>query len=162
MPLTDTAICKAKPTGKPQKLRDGNGPYILLRPDVDKIILPLESDIFTSIGNLPVGAITAPELLKHLARIEQRGAIETAHRALETRGAVFRYAVRPRRADGDSTGALKGALTPWRPMPFAAATIPAAATALLRKIDSSTSRPIVRSALRLAPLLSALPANLSA
>ena len=33
MPLTDTAIRKAKPDAKPQKLRDGGGLYLLLRPD---------------------------------------------------------------------------------------------------------------------------------
>lgn len=31
--LSDTAIRKAKPTDKPQKLRDGGGLYLLLRPD---------------------------------------------------------------------------------------------------------------------------------
>ena len=33
MSLTDTAIRKAKPAAKPQKLRDGGGLYLLLRPD---------------------------------------------------------------------------------------------------------------------------------
>ena len=33
MPLTDTAIRKAKPAAKPLKLRDGGGLYLLLRPD---------------------------------------------------------------------------------------------------------------------------------
>jgi len=33
MSLSDTAIRKAKPTDKPQKLRDGGGLYLLLRPD---------------------------------------------------------------------------------------------------------------------------------
>lgn len=33
MALTDTAIRKTKPTDKPQKLRDGGGLYLLLRPD---------------------------------------------------------------------------------------------------------------------------------
>jgi hypothetical protein len=31
--LTDTAICKAKPTSTPQKLSDGGGMYLLLKPD---------------------------------------------------------------------------------------------------------------------------------
>ena len=33
MPLTDTAIRKAKPSDKPVKLTDGQGLYLLLRPD---------------------------------------------------------------------------------------------------------------------------------
>lgn len=125
-----------------------------------KVIRRLEADIFPWLGSRPIAGITAPELLKHLERIEQRGAIETAHRALQTCGAVFRYAVRTGRAEGDPSGALKGALTPWRPMPFAAATTQAEAATVLRKIDTSKSRPVVRSALRLAPLMFARPGEL--
>ncbi|EDZ9125908.1 DUF4102 domain-containing protein, partial [Salmonella enterica subsp. enterica serovar Typhimurium] len=33
MPLTDTAIRKTKPSASVQKLRDGGGLYLLLRPD---------------------------------------------------------------------------------------------------------------------------------
>ncbi len=33
MPLTDTAIRKAKPAAKPLKMSDGGGLYLLLRPD---------------------------------------------------------------------------------------------------------------------------------
>ena len=33
MPLTDTAIRKAKPSDKSVKLTDGQGLYLLLRPD---------------------------------------------------------------------------------------------------------------------------------
>ena len=125
-----------------------------------KVIRRLESDIFPWLGSRPVAAISAAELLKHLERIEERGAVETAHRALQTCGAVFRYAIRTGRAENDPSGALKGALTPWRPMPFAAATTPAAAAELLRKIDTSTSRIVTRSALRLAPLLFARPGEI--
>lgn len=127
----------------------------------EKVIRRLERDIFPWMGKRPVSEITATELLKHLERIEQRGAIETAHRALQTCGQVFRYAVRTGRAGGDPTGALKGALTPWRPMPFAAATTPDEATVVIRKIGNSTSRPVVRSALRLAPLIFTRPGELA-
>lgn len=127
----------------------------------DKIIRRLERDIFPWMGKRPISEITVKELLKHLERIEQRGAIETAHRALQTCGQIFRYAARTGRVVGDPTGALKGALTPWRPMPFAAATTSEEAAAVLRKVESCTSRPAVRSALRLAPLLFTRPGELS-
>lgn len=125
-----------------------------------KVIRRLEADIFPWLGARPVAAISAAELLKHLERIEERGAVETAHRALQTCGAVFRYAIRTGRAENDPSGALKGALTPWRPMPFAAATTPQEAATLLRKIDTSTSRIVTRSALLLAPLLFARPGEI--
>lgn len=127
----------------------------------DKIIRRLERDIFPWMGKRPISEITVKELLKHLERIEQRGAIETAHRALQTCSQIFRYAARTGRTESDPTGALKGALTPWRSMPFAAATTPEEAAVVLRKVDSCTSRLPVRSALRLAPLLFTRPGELS-
>lgn len=126
----------------------------------DKVIRRLERDLFPWMGARPIAEIEAPELLRHLERIEQRGAVETAHRALQTCGQVFRYAIRTGRAERDPAAALKGALTPWRPMPFAAATTPTEAAALLRKIDTSTSRIVTRSALLLAPLLFARPGEI--
>jgi hypothetical protein len=43
-------------------------------------------------------------------RIEKRGALETAHRALGNCGQVFRYAIATGRAKRDPTGDLRGAL----------------------------------------------------
>lgn len=126
----------------------------------DKVIRRLERDLFPWMGARPIAEIEAPELLQHLERIEQRGAVETAHRALQTCGQVFRYAIRTGRAERDPAAALKGALTPWRPMPFAAATTPGDAATVLRKIDTSTSRIVTRSALLLAPLLFARPGEI--
>ena len=66
----------------------------------DKIIRRLERDVFPWLGARPVGKVTAPDLLACLRRIEARGAIETAHRALaELRAGVpLRHRHRPRRA----------------------------------------------------------------
>ncbi|HXF54771.1 MAG TPA: integrase arm-type DNA-binding domain-containing protein, partial [Hyphomicrobiaceae bacterium] len=58
-----------------------------------KIIARLERDIFPWIGARPIAEITAPQLLAVLRRIESRGALETAHRAHQNCGQVFRYAV---------------------------------------------------------------------
>ena len=49
----------------------------------DKIIRRLELNVFPYIGARPVKAITAPELLAVLRRVEARGANETAHRAMQ-------------------------------------------------------------------------------
>lgn len=127
----------------------------------DKIIRRLERDIFPWMGERPIATITAPELLKHLERIERRGAVETAHRALQTCGQVFRYAIRQELAERDPSGDLKGALIPWRPVNFASATKPVEITPVLRKIHDYTGGPVVRTALLLAPLLFARPGELA-
>jgi integrase len=76
----------------------------------DRISRRLERDIFPWIGGRPVADITAPQLLEVIRRIEQRGALETAHRALSSCGQVFRYAVATGRAERDPSGDLRGAL----------------------------------------------------
>jgi hypothetical protein len=54
----------------------------------DKIIRSLENDIFPWLGSL--GQITPPELLACLRRIESRSALDTAHRAHQNCGQIFR------------------------------------------------------------------------
>lgn len=59
----------------------------------NKIFRRLEVDVFPWLGKLPVNSITPPMVLEVLRRAENRGALETAHRVLETCGQVFRFAV---------------------------------------------------------------------
>ena len=49
-----------------------------------------------------------PELLTCLRRIEGRGALDTAHRAHQNCGQVFRYAVQTGRAVRDPSTDLRG------------------------------------------------------
>ena len=62
------------------------------------------------IGSRCITEITASEILAVLRRIEARGRHETATRLREIIGGVFRFAVATGRAQGDPTGALRGAL----------------------------------------------------
>ena len=75
-----------------------------------RTLIRLEQDVFPWLGGLPVGEIKAPQLLQAMRRIEARGAIETAHRALQACGQVFRYAIATGRAERDPTPDLRGAL----------------------------------------------------
>jgi integrase len=70
----------------------------------DRIIRRFERDIFPWIGGRPIAEVTARELLVVVRRIENRGALETAHRALGNCGQVFRYAVATGRAMRDPCG----------------------------------------------------------
>ena len=126
----------------------------------DKIIRRLERDIFPWIGHRPVREILAPELLTVLRRIEGRGAIETAHRAMQNCGQVFRYAVATGRADRDSAADLRGALPPVRQEHHASITDPKAIGALLRAIDGYVGSFVTQCALRLAPLVFVRPGEL--
>jgi integrase len=112
------------------------------------------------IGNRPISEIDAPEMLKLLHRIEERGAHETAHRTKQRCGQIFRYAIATGRARHDPTADLRGALTPVKVQHRAAITDPAKVSELLRAIDGYTGSFVVRSALRLAPLLFVRPGEL--
>jgi hypothetical protein len=68
----------------------------------DRIIRRFERDIFPWIGGRPIAEVTAPELLAVVRRIENRGALETAHRALGNCGQVFHYAVATGRGNARS------------------------------------------------------------
>lgn len=126
----------------------------------DKIIRRLERDLFPWLGSRPIADITAPELLAALRRIESRGAVETAHRAMQNAGQVFRYAVATGRAQRDPSGDLRGALTPWKPQHYPAITEPKEIGPLLRVMDGFTGTLPVKCALQLAPLLFLRPGEL--
>lgn len=125
-----------------------------------KIMRRFERDLFPWIGARLVGSVTAPELLAVVRRIEARGSLETAHRALQTAGQVFRYAVATGRAERDPTGDLRGALPPAREGHFAAVTDPAKVGELLRVLEGYRGTFTVCCALRLAPLVFVRPGEL--
>ena len=126
-----------------------------------KILRRLERDVFPWIGGRPIAELTAPDVLAVLRRIEARGVPETAHRAQQNCGQVFRYAVATGRAERDPTADLKGALPPApQKNHFAAMTDPQAVGELLRALDGFKGSFQVQCALRLAPLLFVRPGEL--
>jgi integrase len=112
------------------------------------------------IGNRPIAEIEAPELLKLLRRIEDRGAHETAHRTKQRAGQVFRYAIATSRAKHDPTADLRGALAPVVSTSRAAITDPVKVGDLLRAIDTYQGSLVTKCALRLAPLVFVRPGEL--
>jgi integrase len=125
-----------------------------------KIIRRLEVDIFPWLGARPVGEIAAPDLLAAIRRIESRGALETAHRALANCGQVFRYAVATGRAQRDTAADLRGSLPPVKEKHHASITDPKAIGELLRDIEGYQGAFITRCALRLSPLVFLRPGEL--
>lgn len=125
-----------------------------------RIIRRLERDIFPWLGDKPIAEITPPQLLSVINRIEARGAVETAHRAMNNCSQAFRYGVATGRVDRDPTQDLRGALSPFQSKHFAAETDPKRFAELLRSINGYEGTLVVRCALRLAPLVFVRPGEL--
>ncbi|MBI1732039.1 MAG: integrase arm-type DNA-binding domain-containing protein [Gammaproteobacteria bacterium] len=125
-----------------------------------RILRRFERDIFPWIGGRPIAEVTAPELLGVLRRFEDRGVLETAHRALGACGQVFRYAIATGRADRNPANDLHGALAPVKGEHFAAVTDPNQVGSLLRALDAYQGSLTVQCALRLAPLVFVRPGEL--
>lgn len=244
MPLTDTAIRKAKPADKPQRMFDGGGLYLevspaggklwrlkyrvngkekrlalgtypdtgladardkrdaarkLLAAGVDpseqrkaekaagteraansfevvtrewlakqtwvesyrvKVEAWMDNDVYPYIGDRPVAELTAPEFLRVARRIEERGAVESAHRVMQTCGQAMRYAIATGRADRNPVADLKGALASPPERHHAAITDPAELGGLLRAIEGYSGEPTTRAALKLSALLFVRPGEL--
>jgi integrase len=126
----------------------------------DKVIRRFELYLFPWIGSNPIAGITAPQMLQVVKRIESSNKLETAHRALQTAGQVFRYAVQTGRAIRDVTADLKGALPPTSIKHMAAFTEPKQVSELLRAIDSFGGTLTVQCALKLSPLVFVRPSEL--
>jgi len=126
----------------------------------ERIIRRLEKDIFPWLGRRPIIEMTAEELLNTLRRIESRGAIETAHRAHQNCGQVFRYAIATGRAEQDVTLGLRGALPPAKKRHHASIIKPQAIGELLRAISDYQGYFVTKCALRLAPLVFVRPGEL--
>ncbi len=122
----------------------------------------LEKDLFPFLGARHIGEIEAIELLATVRRVEERGALDVAHRVLTTAGQVWRYAVATGRAKRDVSADIRGALKPHHGKHFAAITDPVKLGALIRVIRGYQGGLIVRAALQLAPMLFQRPGELRA
>jgi len=128
----------------------------------DRMLRQLERDLFPWIGSRRMAEIHAMELLAALQKVEERGALETADRALMLARQVWDYwlptaDVKQR----NITEGLKARLTPYRGKSFAAIVDPVRFGELLRAIKQYKGGPIVRTALQIAPVLYQRPGNLA-
>ena len=126
----------------------------------DRILRRFANDLFPWLGKRRVADIRAPELLSVLRRIESRGAAETAHRAVQNCGPVFRYAIATGRAERDPTGDIRGVRPPRKERHHASIIDPKRIGELLRAIDAYAGFFVTKCALRLAPLVFVRPGEL--
>lgn len=126
--------------------REASGSLLRERNRFDNYLAP-------TIGDLPIGDVSAVLLLDALRKPERAGKLETARRLRAMAGRIFRFAISTGRATRDPSADLIGALTTPKPANFAATTDPADLPDLLRKLWSYQGTPVVCAALKLTPYL---------
>lgn len=122
------------------------------------VIVSLQRDIFEDLGSLPVTAIDSTLVLATLQKVEDRGAIETAHRLRQRISAIYSYAIAKGRATSDPAASLVKVLKtkpPKRRWP-AVITIKEARE-VLSLTDTADATPIVKLAARFLALSAQRP-----
>ncbi|MFI3136553.1 MAG: tyrosine-type recombinase/integrase [Methylococcaceae bacterium] len=125
-----------------------------------KVMARFVNDIFPWIGKRPITEIEAPEILKLLRRIEQRGANQIAHDSKTVISQVFRYAIATGRASRNPVPDLQGALTPVVVTNRAAITDPKEIAALWRAVDGYTGTLATKCAFKLSFLVMLRPGEI--
>jgi len=121
----------------------------------------LERDLFPWLGGRRMDEIESMELLAVLQKIEERGANETADRALMLARQVYAYWLPTAdKRQRNITEGLQKRLTPYRGTHFPAIVEPQRFGELLRGMHAYKGGPVVRTALLLAPILYQRPINL--
>jgi len=116
----------------------------------------LELDVYPVIGNRPINDITAYEIVDTIKGIAARGALDIAKRSHQTIGQVFRYAI----AHGKDSNTKRNPASEIKPSDIieTRAQVNYARVGieelpkLLRAIDTSTSTPLTRLAVKLIAL----------
>ncbi len=140
-----------------KRSKDGERPWAkVTRSKADWLL----TELGPTLGQLPVTEIEPPDILAAVRKIEARGNLESAKRALQLAGAVLRYAVATARLTSDPTRDLKGALRSPKVTHFAAILDPVEFGELLRALDGYTGNWSTLMALRLAPHVFQRPGEL--
>lgn len=113
------------------KKRDGNKAWAPKTAEKNEWLIGLLAPL---LGPLPIADIEPVEVLHAVRKIEARGNLESARRALQLASGVFRYAVATTRLRSDPTRDLKGALRSPEVTHRAAILDPAKLGELLRAI----------------------------
>jgi integrase len=127
--------------------------YVRERRNITKDLIPF-------LGKRAIGSIKPIELLAVIQKVEARGALDVAHRVLITAHGVWCHAVATGRAERDITPDIKKALKPHIKENLPAIIDPVQLGGLLRASAAYSGGPVVRAALKLAPILFQRPGNL--
>ncbi len=119
----------------------------------DYVIRRFEVDVFPLIGSRPVSEIQAPELVKMMKAIQNRGALDIAKRCFQMTGQVFRYAIAHGIAQRNPASDIKpGDILPSRRQTNYARVDVKELPGLLRAIEAYQGTPATRMAIKLLAL----------
>lgn len=120
----------------------------------------LEKNILPWLKDHHIESITTAEFLKHLRRVEGRGAVDMAHRLAQDLNRIMMFAISSGLATNNTAFGLVGALASHKAKNFPAITEPTEVGALLRSIDAFECSFVVKSALRILPYVFTRPGEL--
>lgn len=108
-----------------------------------RILRNLERDIFPELGSKPITSLTPANLLEVLRKVEERGAIDTAHRERGYLSNIFQYGVATSRCENDPAAPIRGAMRTYKGAHFSSITDPKEVGRLLCAVDGYGSQPRV-------------------
>lgn len=109
----------------------------------------LRRDIYPFIGHKEIANITAPELLAVIRRIEARGHLENAHRALTNTGQVFKYGISSGLCERNPAADIVGAIPRPSVKHMSAITDPKQVGILMQAIAAYPGDTVTRCSLQL-------------
>jgi len=122
------------------------------------VLTSMERDLFPHIGAMPVQDIDVPLMLAVLRKVEQRGAIETAHRLRQRADKVFRYALSSGVKTDNPAASLGEALKPVPPKRRWPALVDVGEVRkLIADVDQAGASPVTRLASRFLALVAQRP-----
>ncbi|MAK99870.1 MAG: integrase [Citromicrobium sp.] len=137
--------------------RDGRRPWAPATKAKNEYLL---DQLYPMIGTLPVGDIEPVDVLAAVRRIEAKGNLETARRALQIAGSVCRYAIATARLGSDPTRDLRGALAAPAVQHRASIIEPVRVGELMRAIEGYEGHVHTKVALTLLPHVFVRPGEL--
>jgi integrase len=117
----------------------------------------LERDVYPVIGEYPVRDLKPQDILHTLKAIEERGAVETAHRARQRISAIFAFAMASDKADTNPAIIVAGALSAIVKGRQPAITDLAKARQILVDVDTTPGHIVTKLAIRLLALTAVRP-----
>ncbi|WP_225206220.1 tyrosine-type recombinase/integrase [Novosphingobium huizhouense] len=121
------------------------------------VLASLSAEVFPVIGGSEIAAIRPAQIRELLEKVQERGAIETAHRLRQRISAVYRYAIASDLAEMDPAATIGGALRPVIKNKQPALVKLSEAREFIRAFEADPGHPTTKLASRLLALTAARP-----